>query len=88
MQVTSAGGDTALVESLCIHRPCGDTRIFDAVLSLLRMGSVVLVFPGDAPPLVASESVLPDLPSGMADSMRPPRCVRSAEEILQIIRSA
>jgi hypothetical protein len=86
--VTPTTGDPALVESLCIRRPCGDTRLFEAVLSLLRMGSVVLVFPGDAPPLIASETAAADLPRDMVDSMRPPRCVYSADEILQIIRSA
>ena len=88
IDVTPVSGDPSRVESVCIHRPCGDKRLFDAMFSLLRMGSVVLVFPGDAPPLVANESTVCDLPSDMVDSMGQPRCVHSAEEILQIIRNA
>jgi hypothetical protein len=38
-------------------------------------------------PLVASESVVADLPQELVDSMGQPRCMRSAQEILDIIRS-
>jgi hypothetical protein len=88
IDVTSAGSDPAFLESLCIHRPCGDTRFYEAILSILRMGSIVMVFPGCESPLVANETAAADLPLDIADSMAPSRCVRSAEEILRIIRSA
>jgi hypothetical protein len=85
--VTSVDADPTRAGSLCIYRPCGDMRLFDAVLSVLRMGSVILYFPGVAAPLVASESVAADLPQELVDSMGQPRCMRSAQEILDIIRS-
>jgi len=86
--VTPVKNDPSRIESLCIHRPCGDLRLFESVLAILRMGSVVLVFPGDAPPLVASTSVTTDLPKDLVESMGPPKCVHSAQEILEVIRNA
>jgi hypothetical protein len=52
------------------------------------MGSVILYFPGVPTPLVASESVVVDLPKELVDSMGRPRCVQSAQEIVDIMRRA
>jgi hypothetical protein len=83
--VTASDSDKELVTALCIHRPCGDARFWEAVLSILRMGSVILYFPGMETPLVASEWVASDLPNGMVESVGQPRCVGSAQEILDAI---
>lgn len=71
---------------LTIDRPCGETRLWESVLAILRMGRVVLYFPG-GPPMVADEAVGAALPSDEVESMGPPRCVQSAQEIVGIIQS-
>jgi hypothetical protein len=86
--VTSAEGDPTRLHSISIYRPCGDICLFVAILSVLRMGSVILYFPGVPTPLVASESVVVDLPKELVDSMGRPRCVQSAQEIVDIMRRA
>lgn len=88
ISVTSAKGDPTRIESLCIYRPCGDMRLFESILAILRMGSVILVFPGDAPPLLANASVATDVPRDLVESMGPPKCVHFTQEILEIIRNA
>jgi len=85
--ITPASGDPARIESLCIHRPCGDIRLFDSLLAILRMGSVILVFPGLESYLAASEAVCADIPKEMLESMGQPRLVHSGQEILEVIRS-
>ena len=75
--VTPLGSDPTLVESLCVLRPCGDPRLWDTLLVILRLGPAVLYFPGDGPPLVASEQ----LPAGLVESLGQPRVVRFGQEI-------
>jgi hypothetical protein len=71
---------------LTIDRPCGDMRLWESVLAVLRMGHVVLYFPG-GPPLVADEAVGAAMPSDEVELMGLPRCVQSAQEIVSIIQS-
>jgi hypothetical protein len=86
--VTPLPSDPSLVESLCVHRPCGDPGLWDALLAVLRLGPVVLYFPGDAPPLVASEAIEEHLPADMVQAMGRPRVVQSGREIVEAIRDA
>jgi hypothetical protein len=86
--ITAADSDGEEITSLCVDRPCSDLRLYEALLSILRMGSVVLYFPGEAPPLVASDSAVVDLPQDAIESLGRPKTVQSAEEILDIIRGA
>jgi hypothetical protein len=76
------------VESLCVFRPCGDLRLWDALLAILRLGPLALYFPGDTPPLMASESAGEHLPADMVQAMGRPRVVRSGREIVEIIKHA
>jgi hypothetical protein len=80
--------DGALVRSLCVHRPCRDGRLWDALLGVMRLGPVALYFPGDAPPLVADEAAGPHLPPDLVEALGPPRRVGSGEEIRLTIESA
>jgi hypothetical protein len=75
----------AFIESLCIHRPCSDSRLWQALFTLLRIGNVVLYSSGDLPPLVAEETALAHLPPGMIESLGPPVCVHSAQESQQAV---
>jgi hypothetical protein len=88
ISVTSLSSDTALVESLCVFRPCADMRLWDALTEVMRLGPVVLYFPGDAPPLVASEAASEQLPPEMIESLGRPRVVRSGQEIAEAIKHA
>jgi hypothetical protein len=72
---------------LSVDRPCGDVRLWESLIALLKKGRVVLYFPG-GPPLVASEAVGASLPSEEVESMGHPQCVQSASDILHIIRSS
>ena len=77
-----------MLKSLMVHRPCGDLRLWDALLSVLRMGSVVMLWPG-GPPVVADEIVASSLPRDVTDSkIGPPRSVCSGDEILRLIRES
>jgi hypothetical protein len=54
----------------------------------MPLGAVMLHFPADAPPLVASEVAGTHLPADMVEAMGPPRVVSSIQEILEIIKHA
>jgi hypothetical protein len=86
--VKAADSGDELISSLMVERPCGDIRLFEALLSILKMGSVVLYFPGQAPPLVGTQSALADIPPPMVEALGLPRLVQSAEQILELIRAA
>jgi hypothetical protein len=78
-----------LIESLTVHRPCGDRRLWDSLYRVLELGSWVLYFPASGPPLVMADAAHAEqLPPGMLEAAGPVRQVRSGQEILEIIRSS
>src|SRR5262245_60923704 len=77
--------DDQLVSSLTLNRPCGMPQFWDSVLTVMRMGNVVLYFPGCLNPLVANEFVGAHLPADMLEALGRPRCVQSGQEIVDII---
>src|SRR5579859_2429236 len=58
--VTPASHDSGALESFYVERPCGDVRLWEALLAVLKMGSVVMFWPG-SPPVVANGAVAADL---------------------------
>jgi hypothetical protein len=88
VHVTGLPTDPSLIQGLCVYRPCGDLRFWQALVEIMRLGPITLYFPGDAPPLVASKCAGEQLPTEMVDVMGQPRVVQSAHEVLEIIRCA
>jgi hypothetical protein len=85
--VTAMTSDKEMLKSFYVDRPCGDLRLWEGLLSVLRMGSVVIFWPG-GPPVVALEAVTADLPDDMIDSIGQPKLVSSAEELLGLLRES
>jgi len=83
--VTAMTSDKGMLKSFYVDRPCGDLKLWEGLFAVLRMGSVVIFWPG-GPPVVAVEAVAADLPEDMIDSIGPPRLVSSAEELLRLLR--
>jgi hypothetical protein len=89
INVTFLSTDPTFVENMCVYRPCGDKRFWEAILAVMRLGPVALFFPGDAPALLASEHAKQQLPRDFLEAVdHKPRIVTSAEEILNVIRHA
>ena len=88
ISVNFLASDSSLVEGLCVYRPCGDGRFWEAILQVMRLGPITLYWPGDAPPLVANESAGNQLPPDMVDRLGAPRVVRTTTEILEIIKDS
>lgn len=86
--VTPCDSSHELVTSLCIHRPCGDGRLWDALFSVMKLGAVVLYLPADTPPLVVDNAAIAHLPVEMIEALGDPVCVKSGKEILATIQSA
>jgi hypothetical protein len=84
----TSGDDDSLIHHLSVERPCGDRRLWDSLAAVLKLGSVVLYFPGGPSPLVAAESVIADLPPDMVESLGTPVRVGSGDEILRHIEAA
>ena len=85
--VTAMTSDEEMLKSFYVDRPCGDLRLWEGLLSVLRMGSVVIFWPG-GPPVVAVEAVAADLPVDMIDSIGQPKLVSSTEELLRLLRES
>ena len=83
--VSAPDDDDSLVHHLCVSRPCSDRRLFDSLAAVLKLGAVVLYFPGGPSPLVADEAVVADLPPDMVESLGTPVCVGSGDEIIRHI---
>jgi hypothetical protein len=74
-----------MLKSLCVERPCGDARLWDALISVVKMGSVAMFWPG-GPPVVADEGVASNLPKEMTNVLGAARPVHFAEDILRLLR--
>jgi hypothetical protein len=88
VDISPQASDPLMLNWLCVSRPCSDLRLWSALLAVMRLGSVVLYFPGGAPPLVANQWAGEQLPAEMVEALGRPRIVSSAEEILEAIKHA
>jgi len=80
--------DSASIEGFNINRPVASTKLYDALLLLLRAENLVLYMPGNCPPLVANMAAAKDLPADMIDSLGAPVILSSSNEIATRIHEA
>ena len=85
--VTALASDNAKLSGLYVNRPCGDVRLWESVLAILKMGSVVLFWPG-GPPIVTDEKSEGTLPKEMVESIGQAKVARSAEQLLEFLRES
>jgi len=85
--VTAIATDRDRLKSLYVDRPCGDLRFWEGLLAVLRMGSVVMFWPG-GPLIVADEGVGALVPKELSGGTGEPRCVNSVEELIKLIRES
>lgn len=83
--VTAIATDDARLKSFYIDRPCGDALLWEGLLTVLHMGSVVMFWPG-GPLVVADENVAARIPKEMSDGMGKPKFVSSVEQLLELFR--
>jgi hypothetical protein len=79
--------DDKLITALSVNRPCGDVRFWESVFAILRLGPMMLYWPGGGP-LVGSKLAARALPAEIAESLGQPACVGSAQEIMAAIRAS
>ena len=85
--ITPTEHSRELITLLCVNRPCGVLPFWEAVLGVLKLGPMILFWPGGGP-LAASEFVAAGLAPEMVESLGRPKCVRSAQEIIDAIRES
>jgi hypothetical protein len=76
------------IYGFCVNRPCASSKLYEALLSLLRSDNLVLYMPGNCPPLIANRSVGGHLPKDMVDSLGTPVILSSSDEIPKRIQEA
>jgi hypothetical protein len=77
-----------MVTGFTVLRPCEDARLWESLIEILKLGNVVLYFPGEGCPLVADESVIPHLPADMVETLGRPKCIKHGAEIQQAIKDS
>jgi hypothetical protein len=85
--VTALPSEREMLNALYVARPCGDLRFWEGLLAVLRMGSVVIFWPG-GPPVVADETVAANLPKEMTNAIGRPRTVHSAEKFFRLLQES
>jgi hypothetical protein len=78
--------DPGRVDFLNVHRPCEAPALWAALLAVLRMGTVILYWPGLHPPLAATKCVAAHLPRDLLALLGRPEVVSSVEEIVEAVR--
>lgn len=85
--ITALESDVDKLESLYVDRPCVHPGLWHALSSLLRMGRVVIFWPG-GPPVVADAATGATLPREMLGSLGPPRTIQSGEELRLLVNES
>jgi hypothetical protein len=85
--VTPLASDPQKLKSLYVDRPCGDLKLWGALLSILRMGSVVMFWPGGSP-VVSGDAIAANLPVDVTAALGPAKSMLSAEELLRAVRES
>ena len=80
--------DAAAVDGFTVNRPVHSAELYEALLSVLKTGNLVLYMPGECPPLVAHAAVGKHLPKDMIESLGVPVVLSSASDIPQRIQEA
>lgn len=88
ISVNAAHVDRDSLTALCVLRPCGAPRLWEALLATMHLGHVVLYFPGCRCPLVADEAATAHLPADMIESLGVPALVRTGRDISEAIRQS
>jgi hypothetical protein len=83
--VIAVPSDEKMLKSIVVERPCGEPKLWDALISVMKMGSVVMFWPG-GPPIVCDGAAAPSLPQEMTNVMGAAKPVNSAEDILRLLR--
>jgi hypothetical protein len=69
------------LDGFMVHRPCGDRRLYEALLAILRSGNLVMYWPGDGPALIGQPETARHLPQDLIDTLGEPVVVGSPDEI-------
>ena len=83
--VTPLASGREMLTVLFVNLPCGDLKLWEGLLRVLRMGCVVMFWPG-GPPVLAEGTSTSDLPKDMIDSIGKPRYVSSAAELVRLVQ--
>ncbi len=78
--------DQEPLDSLMVNRPSGDIRLWEALLTIMRMGSFVMFWPGSRP-LVARGSTYGPLPHAMVEDFGEPVVIDRAEQFFDLLKS-
>jgi hypothetical protein len=70
-----------------VLRPCADRRFWDAIMSILKMGNLVLYFPAHCSPLVADHEVIKHLPPSLIEGLGTPKCITKGKDIPKHVRA-
>jgi hypothetical protein len=68
-----------------VNRPCGDMRLWAALLAVLQMGQVLMLWPG-SPPILARGANVVGLPEGMIDGLGEPIFVSEPEQFIELLK--
>ena len=77
--------DNEILMDFMVSRPCGDVRLWAALLAVLRMGQVAIFWPG-SPPLIASGRSAAGLSEGILENLGQPVFINCAEEFLEMLK--
>jgi len=77
--------DTRMLNGLYVERPCQDLRLWEGLLSVLRMGTIAMFWPG-GPAIIANEATTAELPEDMIESLGLPKVVHSVTEVLWLLK--
>jgi hypothetical protein len=84
--VTPTDEDADSIKEFMVARPCVDPRLWDALFAIMRLGNVMLLYPGATAAVVASEQTMEHLPPDVMEMGDPVR-VASGKELRDYVNA-
>ena len=79
--------DPASINSFMIQKPTSNPKLWDGLFAIMRLGNMVLYYPGCGGPIIADEAMAEHLPSVMNEELGQPYTASSGQEIFERVRA-
>ena len=78
--------DNEPLKGLMVSRPAGEMRLWEALLTVLQMGQIIIFWPG-SPPLIAIGTDTSNFPEGMREGLGEPVRISQPEQFLDLLKT-
>lgn len=86
--LSPANTEALQIHSISVHRPCNDSRLWEALFALLEVPGSIFYFPGCLAPLTRDPAAADSLPTELLEDLGQPQVAENPLHLLRAVQSA